>query len=91
MPNTGYGRNAVALSVNSKLNEKLQISSKINYTNKFSDNLPSTGYQNQSIMYFIRGLNPKYEHGLVLKNIGPLVRRAYCKQDRSVACWIIHT
>ena len=58
MPNTGYGRNAVALSVNSKLNEKLQISSKINYTNKFSDNLPSTGYQNQSIMYFIRGLTP---------------------------------
>ncbi|WP_416441154.1 SusC/RagA family TonB-linked outer membrane protein [Phnomibacter sp. MR] len=51
-PNTGYKRNTVALSVNSKVNEKLQISSKINYTNKWSDNLPGAGYGNQSIMYW---------------------------------------
>ncbi|MES2331550.1 MAG: SusC/RagA family TonB-linked outer membrane protein [Bacteroidota bacterium] len=51
-PNTGYGRNTVSLSVNSKVNDKLQISSKINYTNKFSDNLPGAGYGNQSIMYW---------------------------------------
>ena len=51
-PNTGYGRNSVALSVNSKLNDNLTISSKINYTNKFSDNLPGAGYGNQSIMYW---------------------------------------
>lgn len=52
MPNTGYKRNSVALSVNSKVNDKLQISSKINYTNKWSDNLPGAGYGNQSIMYW---------------------------------------
>lgn len=52
LPNTGYGRNSVALSVNSKVNDKLSISSKLNYQNKFSDNLPSAGYGNQSIMYW---------------------------------------
>jgi hypothetical protein len=51
-PNTGYNRNTVALSVNSKVNEKLTITSKINYTNKWSDNLPGAGYGNQSIMYW---------------------------------------
>jgi TonB-linked SusC/RagA family outer membrane protein len=58
IPNTGYTRNTVALSVNHKVNDKLQIAGKVNYTNKYSDNLPSTGYNNQSIMYFIRGLTP---------------------------------
>jgi TonB-linked SusC/RagA family outer membrane protein len=58
IPNTGYTRNTVALSLNNKLTNKLQIASKINYTNKYSDNLPSTGYNNQTIMYFIRGLTP---------------------------------
>ncbi|MEO8403186.1 MAG: SusC/RagA family TonB-linked outer membrane protein [Chitinophagaceae bacterium] len=52
IPNTGYKRNSVALSVNSKVSDKLQISSKINYTNKWSDNLPGAGYGNQSIMYW---------------------------------------
>lgn len=52
MPNTGYGRNSVSLSVNSKISDKLQITSKINYSNKFSDNLPGAGYGNQSIMYW---------------------------------------
>lgn len=58
IPNTGFTRNTVALSLTHKLTEKLQIASKINYTNKYSDNLPSTGYNNQTIMYFIRGLTP---------------------------------
>jgi TonB-linked SusC/RagA family outer membrane protein len=52
VPNTGYGRNSVALSVNSKINDKLTISSKVNYQNKFSDNLPGAGYGNQSLMYW---------------------------------------
>ncbi|MBE7175213.1 MAG: SusC/RagA family TonB-linked outer membrane protein [Mucilaginibacter polytrichastri] len=52
IPNTGYKRNTVALSVNQKVNDKLQIATKINYTNKSSDNLPSAGYNNQSIMYW---------------------------------------
>ncbi|SOD12314.1 SusC/RagA family TonB-linked outer membrane protein [Pedobacter xixiisoli] len=58
IPNTGMTRNTISLSVSSKLTNKLQIASKVNYTNKYSDNLPSTGYNNQSIMYFIRGLTP---------------------------------
>ena len=52
IPNTGYKRNSLALSVNSKINDKLQITSKVNYTNKRSDNLPGAGYGNQSIMYW---------------------------------------
>ncbi|QEH43911.1 SusC/RagA family TonB-linked outer membrane protein [Chitinophaga sp. XS-30] len=52
MPNTGYKRNTVSMSVNSKVNDKLRITSKVNYTNKSSDNLPGSGYGNQSIMYW---------------------------------------
>ena len=52
IPNTGYKRNTVSMSVNSKVNDRLQIASKVNYTNKFSDNLPGAGYGNQSIMYW---------------------------------------
>jgi TonB-linked SusC/RagA family outer membrane protein len=51
-PNTGYTRNSIALSVNSKINDKLTISSKVNYNNKNSANLPGAGYGNQSIMYW---------------------------------------
>lgn len=51
-PNTGYKRNTFALSVNSKVSEKLSISSKINYNNRWSDNLPGAGYGNQSLMYW---------------------------------------
>ncbi|RYY20522.1 MAG: SusC/RagA family TonB-linked outer membrane protein, partial [Sphingobacteriaceae bacterium] len=51
-PNTGYERNTVALSVNSKVNEKLTIASKVNYINNASDNLPGAGYGNQSLMYW---------------------------------------
>jgi TonB-linked SusC/RagA family outer membrane protein len=51
-PNTGYERNSLALSVNSKINDKLTISSKVNYNNKNSDNLPGAGYGNQSLMYW---------------------------------------
>jgi TonB-linked SusC/RagA family outer membrane protein len=52
LPNTGYGRTSVAMAVNTKVNDRLQISSKINYTNRASDNLPGAGYGNQSIMYW---------------------------------------
>ncbi|GAB3904192.1 SusC/RagA family TonB-linked outer membrane protein [Mucilaginibacter boryungensis] len=51
-PNTGYGRNTVSMSVNSKINDKLTIAAKVNYQNKFSDNMPGAGYGNQSLMYW---------------------------------------
>ena len=52
IPNTGYHRNTLALSASQKATDKLTISAKVNYTNKWSDNLPSTGYNNQTIMYW---------------------------------------
>ncbi|WP_233164609.1 SusC/RagA family TonB-linked outer membrane protein [Pedobacter sp. ASV28] len=52
IPNTGYDRNTVALSASQKITDKLLIAAKINYTNKKSDNLPATGYNNQTIMYW---------------------------------------
>jgi TonB-linked SusC/RagA family outer membrane protein len=53
LPNTGYGRINAALSFSQKISEKLKITGKVNYTNKFSDNLPSAGYNNQTMMYFL--------------------------------------
>ncbi|WP_460894062.1 SusC/RagA family TonB-linked outer membrane protein [Rufibacter soli] len=61
VPNTGYDRNTVALQLNHKVNDKLSIATKVNYTNRSSDNLPTTGYNNQTIMYFIRGLTPNMD------------------------------
>ncbi len=58
MPNTGFERMNAAVSLNYKLSDKLSVSSKINYTNKRSDNLPATGYNNQSIAYFMIFQNP---------------------------------
>jgi TonB-linked SusC/RagA family outer membrane protein len=51
-PNTGYGRNSLSLSVNSNINDKLTISSNVNYNNRHSNNLPGAGYGNQSLMYW---------------------------------------
>lgn len=61
VPNTGYDRNALALQLNHSLTDKLKISSKINYSNRGSDNLPNTGYNNQTIMYFMRGITPNMD------------------------------
>ncbi|TZF84788.1 SusC/RagA family TonB-linked outer membrane protein [Pedobacter sp. BS3] len=61
VPNTGYTRNSIALSVNQKLTDKFQITSQINYTNTYSDNLPSTGYNNNTINYFMIGLDPSMD------------------------------
>ncbi len=58
MPNTGFERVTAALSVNYKASDRLKMSAKVNYTNKKSDNLPATGYNNQSIAYFMIFQNP---------------------------------
>src|SRR5690606_16008516 len=60
VPNTGYQRNSVAVNVVHKLSDKLSISPKLTYNNRNSDNLPNTGYNNQTYMYFIRGMVPNF-------------------------------
>lgn len=58
MPNTGYERLAAALSLDHNISEKLKLSAKATFTNRKSDNLPATGYNNQSISYFMIFQNP---------------------------------
>lgn len=57
LENTGYQRTNVNFSLTQKISEKMQISTKINYYNKSSDNLPSTGYSNQTASYFLMFTN----------------------------------
>jgi len=61
MPNTGYERLSAALSLDYKISDKLKINSKINYSNRKSDNLPATGYNNQSMSYFMIFQNPNVD------------------------------
>ena len=52
MPNTGFNRFNFSTSLTHQLNEKLKITTKVMYSKMMSDNLPATGYNNQSISYF---------------------------------------
>lgn len=61
MPNTGYERINAALSLNHHVSDKLRLSAKVNFTDKQSDNLPATGYNNQSIAYFMIFQNPNVD------------------------------
>lgn len=61
MPNTGYERINAAVSVSHKASNKLRVAAKVNYTYKQSDNLPATGYNNQSIGYFMIFQNPSID------------------------------
>lgn len=61
MPNTGYERVTVQTGTNYKISDKLKLNTKISYTNKSSDNLPATGYNNQSIAYFMIFQNPNVD------------------------------
>src|SRR5690606_1489965 len=61
MPNTGFERIVAAVNNNFNVTDKFTISSRISYTNKFSDNLPATGYNNQSIAYFMIFQNPNID------------------------------
>lgn len=58
MPNTGFNRISFGTSYDYKVNTKLRFNTKINFTNRTSDNLPGTGYNNQSIAYFMIFQNP---------------------------------
>ncbi|MFA6056832.1 MAG: SusC/RagA family TonB-linked outer membrane protein [Taibaiella sp.] len=61
LPNTGYTRNTINLSVQHKLNNKVRVFAKVNYTNKQSDNLPNLGYDNKTVTYFLLGQAPNVD------------------------------
>lgn len=52
VPNTGFTRKNIGLTTNTDITPRLKLSTKINYGFRNSDNLPATGYGNQSLMYW---------------------------------------
>lgn len=58
VPNTGLERTTVALNANTTIAKKLTINFKGQYSNRNSDNLPATGYGNQSLMYWFMFAQP---------------------------------
>jgi TonB-linked SusC/RagA family outer membrane protein len=58
LPNTGYNRTSVNLSVQHKMGSKVKINAKVNYYNKQSDNLPNLGYDNKTLSYFMIAHSP---------------------------------
>lgn len=61
MPNTGFNRFNFAGSASHKMNDRLKLSTKFAYNRTKSDNLPATGYNNQSISYFMIFQNPNVD------------------------------
>lgn len=61
MPNTGFERLVASFNSSMKFTDKLTVNAKVSYTNKNSDNLPATGYNNQSIAYFMIFQNPNVD------------------------------
>ncbi|MFA9195748.1 SusC/RagA family TonB-linked outer membrane protein [Flavobacterium sp. FBOR7N2.3] len=53
MPNTGFERVTAAINANYQISDKIKLNSSVNYNDRSSDNLPSTGYNNGSIAYFM--------------------------------------
>lgn len=61
LDNTGYERIIASLSTSNNLSKKLSVNTKFSYYNKFSDNLPASGFNNQSVMYFMIFQNPNID------------------------------
>ncbi|MGB3775369.1 MAG: SusC/RagA family TonB-linked outer membrane protein, partial [Leeuwenhoekiella sp.] len=61
MPNTGFERITASVNASFKISDKIEVGSVINYNNRWSDNLPSTGYNNGSIAYFMIFQNPNVD------------------------------
>lgn len=61
MPNTGFERITASTGFSTKVSDRVKISGRANYINKQSDNLPGTGYNNQSIAYFMIFQNPNVD------------------------------
>lgn len=58
VPNTGLDRTSVAFNANSEITKKFTVNLKLQYNNRHSDNLPATGYGNQSLMYWFMFAQP---------------------------------
>ncbi|RZK82692.1 MAG: SusC/RagA family TonB-linked outer membrane protein [Pedobacter sp.] len=58
VPNTGLERTSIALNANTTIAKKLTLNLKAQYSNRHSDNLPATGYGNQSLMYWFMFAQP---------------------------------
>jgi TonB-linked SusC/RagA family outer membrane protein len=58
VPNTGLERTSIALNANTTIAKKLTLNLKAQYSNRNSDNLPATGYGNQSLMYWFMFAQP---------------------------------
>lgn len=61
MPNTGFDRITTSVNANYQVSKKIKLSTVINFNNRNSDNLPSTGYNNGSIAYFMIFQNPNVD------------------------------
>lgn len=61
MPNTGFDRFNFSGSVAHKLSDRFKITTKLGFNRTKSDNLPATGYNNQSISYFMIFQNPNVD------------------------------
>jgi len=61
MPNTGFERVTASINSNYQISDHVKIGSVVNYNNRSSDNLPSTGYNNGSISYFMIFQNPNVD------------------------------
>jgi TonB-linked SusC/RagA family outer membrane protein len=61
MPNTGFERITAAINGSYQISDRIKIGSSVNYNNRYSDNLPSTGYNNGSIAYFMIFQNPNVD------------------------------
>lgn len=51
LPNTGYTKQTISFSFNSQVSKALKVSAKANYYRTDSDNMPSSAYASDSIMY----------------------------------------
>ncbi|WP_116126348.1 SusC/RagA family TonB-linked outer membrane protein [Lewinella sp. IMCC34183] len=61
MPNTGFERLTASINADYQVSDRIKVGSVINYNNRSSDNLPSTGYNNGSIAYFMIFQNPNVD------------------------------
>jgi len=61
MENVGYQKTSVNLSLDQQINKNMKIATKVNYYNRSSENLPTTGYSNKSASYFLLWTTPNVD------------------------------